>query len=437
MREGKQRERGGRILTDGPLSPIIPPKVFAHHARSPPWRSLDGDRASKPRPIRKFKPYADAAIKAGVKVYFLNIGDPDIPTPKPILDSVRAFNDPILRLRPGPGLPGTAARRSRTISAATAFPSTADNVIITNGGSEAILLAFATVGDPGDEVIIPEPFYTNYNGYASLADLKVVPLTLKVEDGYRLPPAADFEAKITPRTRAIVLCSPNNPTGSVYSHEELRRVVDIAKKHDLFLIGDEVYKEFVYDGLKHMSLMEFPRTSATGSSSSTRSPSGSAAAGPASARSSPGTRTSTRRCSGSPRPGSARRRSSSGRPSPPTRWAWATSSPSARNTSAAATFCYEGLSAMPGRRRPQAAGRLLHERPPAGQGRGEVRTWMLTDFRLDKATVMVAPEAGFYATPGKGLDEVRIAYVLKEENLVKALKIFRAGLDQYKATVEK
>ena len=167
-------------------------------------------------PIRKFKPYADAAIADGVKIFFLNIGDPDIPTPKPILDAVRSFNDPILGYGPAQGfleLRQAIAGYFKDYGISLK----ADNVLITLGGSEAILMAFATVADPGDEIIIPEPFYTNYNGYASLAALKVVPLTLKVEDGFRLPPAEEFEAKITPRTRAIVLCSPNNPTGTVYT----------------------------------------------------------------------------------------------------------------------------------------------------------------------------------------------------------------------------
>jgi len=130
-------------------------------------------------------------------------------------------------------------------------------VIITLGGSEAIHFSFCVVADPGDEIIIPEPFYTNYNGYASYANVKISPLTLSVEDGFRLPPAEKIEARITPKTRAILLCSPNNPTGTVYTPEELERVISIVKKHDLFLIGDEVYKEFVYDGGTHKSLLEY------------------------------------------------------------------------------------------------------------------------------------------------------------------------------------
>ncbi len=386
-------------------------------------------------PIRKFKPLADAAIASGVKVYFLNIGDPDIPTPKPILDAVRAFNDPILGYGPAQGFLELREAIADYFGG-YGISLAADNVIITLGGSEAILLAFATVGDPGDEIIIPEPFYTNYNGYASLANLKVVPLTLKVEDGYRLPPAADFEAKITPRTRAIVLCSPNNPTGSVYSDEELRRVVEIAKKHDLYIIGDEVYKEFVYDGLKHKSLMEYEdvrdRVIVVDSISKRFSCCG-ARIGAVITR--------------NEKVHGAMLRFAQARLCPPTieqRAALAAYKmgigyfePIRQEYERRRNVMFEGFSAMPGVvvHKPQGAF-YMSVRLPIKDAEKFV-TWMLTDFRLDGETVMVAPESGFYSTPGKGMDEIRAAYVLKEGDLVKALKILRAGLEKYKATVEK
>jgi aspartate aminotransferase len=385
-------------------------------------------------PIRKFKPYADAAQKAGVKVYFLNIGDPDIPTPKPILEAVRAFDDPILGYGPAQGF--LELRQGiADYFGGYGIDLTSENVIITNGGSEAILLAFATVADTGDEVIIPEPFYTNYNGYASLADLKVVPLTLKVEDGYRLPPAADFEARITPRTKAIVLCSPNNPTGSVYSPEELQRVVDLAVKHNLFLIGDEVYKEFVYDGLKHKSLLEYPeardRVIVVDSISKRFSCCG-ARIGAAI------TRNETVYA--------AMLRFAQARLCPPSieqkaaiaayKMGIGYFEPVRQEYERRRDVLYEGLAAMPGVtvRKPQGAF-YMSVRLPVKDAEKFV-LFMLNDFRLDGATVMVAPEAGFYATPGRGLDEVRIAYVLKEEHIRKSLLILKAGLEAYRA-VEK
>jgi aspartate aminotransferase len=385
-------------------------------------------------PIRKFKPYADAAIKAGVKVYFLNIGDPDIPTPKPILDAVRAFSDPILSYGPAQGFlelrEGIAAYfDGYGISLA------ADNVIITNGGSEAILLAFATVADSGDEIIIPEPFYTNYNGYASLADLKVVPLTLKVEDGYRLPPAGEFEAKITPRTRAIVLCSPNNPTGTVYTHDELRRVVEIAVKHNLFLIGDEVYKEFIYDGLKHMSLMEFPevrdRVIVVDSISKRFSCCG-ARIGAAITRNETVYAAMLRFAQARLCPPSIEQRAAIAA----YKMGIGYFEPVRQEYERRRNVLYEGLAAIPGVTvsKPQGAF-YMSVRLPIRDAEKFV-LFMLNDFRLDSATVMVAPEAGFYATPGKGLDEVRIAYVLKEEDIRRSLVILKAGLEKYKAADE-
>ncbi|MHB8054262.1 MAG: pyridoxal phosphate-dependent aminotransferase [Candidatus Aminicenantales bacterium] len=392
-------------------------------------------RTVQASPIRKFNPFADAAIASGVKVYFLNIGDPDIPTPKPILEAVRSFNDPILSYGPAQGfleLREAIAGYFKDYGISLV----ADNVIITLGGSEAILLAFASIADPGDEIIIPEPFYTNYNGYASLADLKVVPLTLRVEDGFRLPPAEEFEAKITPLTRAIVLCSPNNPTGTVYSAEELERVVKIAMKHNLFVIGDEVYKEFVYDGLKHKSLMEFEeardRVIVVDSISKRFSCCG-ARIGAAI------TRNATVY--------GAMLRFAQARLCPPTieqraaiaayKMGMGYFEPVRQEYERRRNVLFEGLSAIPGVvvRKPEGAFYMSVRLPIKDTER--FVTWMLTDFRLDGQTVMVAPASGFYGTPGKGLNEIRVAYVLKEEDLRKALVVFRAGLEKFKATVEK
>ena len=385
-------------------------------------------------PIRKFKPYADAAIKAGVKVYFLNIGDPDIPTPKPILDAVRNFSDPILSYGPAQGFLELREAIAGYFGG-YGIALTADNVIVTCGGSEAILFAFATVADPRDEIIIPEPFYTNYNGYASLADLKIAPLTLKVEDGYRLPAAEEFEAKITPRTKAIVLCSPNNPTGSVYSTEELERVVRLVIKHDLFLIGDEVYKEFIYDGLKHKSILEFAeardRTIVVDSISKRFSCCG-ARIGAVISR--------------NPKVYESLLRFAQARLCPPSieqraaiaayKMGLGYFEPVRREYERRRDVLYEGLSSIPGVvvRKPQGAFYMSVRLPVKDSER--FVTWMLTDFRMDGETVMVAPESGFYGTPGKGLDEIRVAYVIKEEDIRRALVVFRAGLEKYRATVE-
>ena len=392
-------------------------------------------RTVQASPIRKFKPYADAALKAGVKVYFLNIGDPDILTPRPILDAVRSFNDPILSYGPAQGFPELREAIAGYFGG-YGIALTPDNVIVTCGGSEAILFAFATVADPGDEIIIPEPFYTNYNGYASLANLNIVPLTLKIEDGYRLPSAAEFEAKITPRTKAIVLCSPNNPTGSVYSPEELERVVGLCLKRDLFLIGDEVYKEFIYDGLKHKSILEFEaardRTIVVDSISKRFSCCG-ARIGAVISR--------------NPQVYESLLRFAQARLCPPTieqraaiaayKMGLGYFEPVRKEYERRRDVLFEGLASIPGVvvRKPQGAFYMSVRLPIRDAERFVL--FMLNDFRLDNETVMVAPEAGFYSTPGKGLDEIRMAYVLNEDAIRRALVVFKAGLEKYKATVEK
>jgi len=207
-------------------------------------------------PIRKLKPFADQALERGIQVYFINIGQPDIPTPRPVWDALKAFDEEVLSYGPAQGFLELRQAIADYFSS-YGIPLAAGNVIITVGGSEAIQFAFSVAADPGEEIIIPEPFYTNYNGYASAANVKIVPLTLSVEDGFRLPSAGEIEAKITPKTRAILLCSPNNPTGTVYTAEEIERVVNLVLKHDLFLVADEVYKEFVYDGASHKSILEY------------------------------------------------------------------------------------------------------------------------------------------------------------------------------------
>ncbi|MCJ7564442.1 MAG: pyridoxal phosphate-dependent aminotransferase [Candidatus Aminicenantes bacterium] len=385
-------------------------------------------------PIRKLKPYADRALEKGIKIYFLNIGDPDIPTPRPILDAVRSFNDRILAYGPAQGFLELRQAIADYFNGYK-IPLTSENVIITCGGSEAILFTFAVVGDPGDEIIIPEPFYTNYNGYASLANLKIVPLTLKVENGYRLPSVEEIEAKITRRTKAILLCSPNNPTGTVYSPQELDRVVSIGVKHDLFLIGDEVYKEFIYDGLTHKSILEYEEAKnrvVVVDSISKRFSCCGARIGAVITR--------------NDRVYQAALKFAQARLCPPTieqkaaiaayKMGLAYFEPVRQEYERRRDVLYEGLRSIPGLvvGKPQGAFYMSVRLPVKDAERFVI--WMLTDFALDKETVMVAPGQGFYSTPGKGLDEIRIAYVLNESDLKRALVIFKAGLEKYKATVE-
>jgi aspartate aminotransferase len=385
-------------------------------------------------PIRKLKPYADAALAKGIKIYHLNIGDPDIPTPVPILDAVRGYSDKILAYGPAQGFLELRQGIADYFKG-YGIGLRADDVVITVGGSEAILFLFAVLGDCGDEIIIPEPFYTNYNGYASLANLKIVPLTLKVEDGYRLPPAAEIEAKITTKTKAILLCSPNNPTGTVYTPEELKRVVDIAIKHDLFVIGDEVYKEFIYDGLTHKSLLEFEeardRVVVVDSISKRFSCCG-ARIGAVITKNDKVYQSVLKFAQARLCPPSIEQKAAIAA----YKMGMGYFEPVRLEYQRRRDVLHEGLNAIPGVfvRKPQGAFYMSVRLPIKDTERFAV--WMLTDFALDKETVMVAPGPGFYSTPGKGLDEIRLAYVLNEEALRRSLVLFREGLAKYKASVD-
>jgi aspartate aminotransferase len=382
-------------------------------------------------PIRKFRPFAEKAKEKGIHVYFLNIGDPDIPTPKPVIEAFHSYNETVLSYGPAQGFTELRQAIVRYFQRYGIAIET-DNVIITTGGSEAIHFAFSVVADPGGEIIIPEPYYTNYNGYASFACVEIVPLPLSVEDGFRLPPAEAIEAKITARTRAILLCSPNNPTGTVYTADELERVVKIVKRHDLFLIGDEVYKEFVYDGLSHKSILEFEdikERAIVVDSVSKRFSSCGARIGAVITR--------------NPDVFHAVLKFAQARLCPPSVEQLAALAaynmgmdyflPIREEYQRRRDVLYEGLRAIPGVviQKPQGAF-YITVRLPVKDAEHFVQ-WMLTDFSLDGKTVMVAPAQGFYGGPGRGLDEVRMAYVLKEEDLREALRIFREGLDRYRA----
>jgi len=382
-------------------------------------------------PIRKLKPYADAAKARGVKVIHLNIGDPDIPAPKPVMDTFHNWDQPVLGYGPAQGFLELREAVTRYF-ANYSIPLGADDVLITTGGSEAIHFTFSVLADVGDEIVIPEPYYTNYNGYASFAGVCIVPLPLNVEDGFRLPPVEAIEAKITPRTKAILLCSPNNPTGTVYTPEELDRVVGLVKKHDLFLVGDEVYKEFVYDGLKHKSILEYEdikeRVVVVDSISKRYS------------------------CCGA-RIGmiitrnkdvyAAALKFAQARLCPP----------SVEQMAALAAYnmsmdyfrgvrdeyekrrniLYDGLKDIPGVviRKPQGAFYVIIRLPVKDVEHFAV--WLLSEFSLNGKTVMIAPAPGFYSTPCQGTDEARIAYVVNEHELRAAIRVFKAGLEKYRA----
>jgi aspartate aminotransferase len=380
-------------------------------------------------PIRKLKPFADQAKERGIRVFFINIGQPDIPTPQPVWRALKEFDEEVLSYGPAQGF---LELRQAIADYFNSYNISlhSENVIITVGGSEAVHFAFSVVADPGEEIIVPEPFYTNYNGFASCADVNLVPLTLSVEDGFRLPSKGEIEAKINSKTRAILLNSPSNPTGTVYTPEELERIINLALKHDLFIISDEVYKEFVYDGASHKSILEYDevqdRAIIVDSISKRFS------------------------CCGA-RIGAVITRNeevylsllkfAQARLCPPTveqKMALAAYSmgreyfhPIREEYQRRRDVLYDGLKDIPGvvMHKPQGAFYII-VKLPIKDSEHFVR-WMLTDFQLDNETVMVAPAQGFYSTPGKGKDEVRIAYVLKEKDLKRAIGVFKTGLKEY------
>jgi len=380
-------------------------------------------------PIRKLKPFADKAKERGIQVYFINIGQPDIPTPHAVWEAFSRSDEEVLSYGPAQGF--VELRRAiADYFKNYKIPIHEDNVIITIGGSEAIHFAFSVVADPGEEILVPEPFYTNYNGYAAFASVNIVPVPMSVETGFRLPPTDEIEAKITSKTRAILLCSPNNPTGTVYTQEELEKIKGLIQKHDLFLISDEVYKEFVYDGARHKSVLEFEeikdRTIVIDSISKRFS------------------------CCGA-RIGAVITRNDKVYQSI-LKFAQARLCPPTMEQKAALAayrmdpdyfseireeyqkrrdILFEGLKDIPGIiiHKPQGAFYIIVKLPIKDSE--HFVQWMLTDFSLDNQTVMVAPAQGFYSTPNKGRDEVRIAYVLKEEDLRRAIHVLKEGLKKY------
>ena len=380
-------------------------------------------------PIRKLNPYADKAKEQGIHVYHLNIGQPDIPTPQPILDAFHNFDEKVLSYGPAQGF---LELRQAIADYFNSYRISldAENVIITIGGSEAIHFSFSVVADPGDEIIISEPFYTNYNGYASFANIKIVPLTLHVEDGFRLPPEEEIEARITPKTKAILLCSPNNPTGTVYTPEELERVISVTKKNDLFLIGDEVYKEFVYDGRTHKSILEYEEVKdrvIVVDSISKRFSSCGARVGAVLTRNEELHQSLLKFAQARLCPPSVEQKAALAA----YRMGLEYFKPVKEEYERRRDVLCEGLGNIPGIviHKPQGAFYLI-VRLPVKDAEHFVQ-WMLTDFHLDKETVMVAPAQGFYCSPGRGKDEVRIAYVLKEQDLRRSIDIIKAGLDKY------
>lgn len=394
------------------------------------WRA----KTVQASPIRKLKPLADQAKRAGKKVYHLNIGQPDIPTPKEYFDGIRQAAHGVLAYSPSQGLDETLEALSeyyRTFEISL----NRDEMIVTTGGSEAITFALLAVTDVGDAILVPEPYYTNYNSYAQITGIQIVPIETRAEDGFRLPDRQSIEAKITPKTKAILFCNPGNPTGVVYTKAELEMLAKIARQHNLYLIADEVYREFTYDGAQAISVLQLPdledRTILVDSISKRFSACG-ARLGVIASKNTAVMESALK--------------FAQARLSPPTleQYGLIHLLKSSRYQNFVREMIsefarrrdvvYSELQQMPGVicAKPQGAFYVIAKLPI--EDAEHFARWLLTDFALENETVMLAPAAEFYATPGKGRDEVRIAYVLNTDALKRAMRILREGLQAYTKT---
>jgi aspartate aminotransferase len=383
-----------------------------------------------PSPIRKLVPYADAAKKRGTKVYHLNIGQPDIATPQSILDAVRNTHMEVLEYSPSAGF-DSYRKKLVEYYKRNNIDVTAGQIIVTTGGSEAIMFAIQSCLDPGDEIIIPEPFYANYNGFSTSSGVKVVPIPSSIESGFALPPIEVFEKAVTTRTKAIMICNPNNPTGYLYSLDELNVLKEICLKHDLFLFSDEAYREFCYDGAKHTSALSLEGLEDHAILLDTISKRYSACGGRIGAfvtRNQAVIDTAMK--------------FAQARLSPPTfaqiLGEAAVDLPADYFNEVHAEYTsrrdllVKRLKAMPGVKCPLPGGAFYAMAQLPVNDSEKFCQWLLEGFSHNGATVMMAPAAGFYATAGKGKNEVRLAYVLNKDDINAAMDCLEAALKEYK-----
>jgi len=385
----------------------------------------------KGSPIRRLVPLAIAAKKRGIEVYHLNIGQPDIPTPRSFMEGIRNAKIDVLSYAPSRGIPATIDALIG-FYAGMGIELTEDELRVTIGGSEAFVFALQATCNHGDEVLIPEPFYPNYYGHALMNGIKVVPITTRIENGFHLPPMEEIEKLITPRTKAILFSTPSNPTGVAYTRDEMQAVADLALKHDLYVISDEPYRELMYEG-EAVSILEFPELHDNAilvDSISKRLSACGARIGMLVTRNRELMKSIDKLCMI--------------RLSAPTCEqlglvsflndphykddiaAMRTKFHSRRDT------LYKAIQSIPGgiSRKPEGAFYVFVKFPQLDDSEEFVK-FMMNDFNLDGETTMVAPGAGFYATPGVGNDEVRIAYVLEEPKLIRAVEVLKAGLEAY------
>ncbi|MFK5957713.1 MAG: pyridoxal phosphate-dependent aminotransferase [Lutibacter sp.] len=380
-------------------------------------------------PIRKLVPFAENAKKKGIKVFHLNIGQPDIKTPSVALEAIKNNTVEVLAYSRSEGSDEYRQKLANYYNKHN-INVTSDEIIITTGGSEALLFAMGSVCDPGDEIIIPEPFYANYNGFSTASGVKIIPVISKIEENFALPPIDEFEKLITPKTKAILICNPGNPTGYLYSKEEIEKLAAIVKKHDLFLIADEVYREFVYDNIQHQSVLNnfgLEEYAIIIDSVSKRYSMCGARIG----------------CLVSKNKNviSTALKFAQARLSPPT-FAQIASEAALETPQ---SYFDEVIIEYKERRdilmtelnkiegvkvaSPKGAFYCVVELPI--DNADKFAQWLLEDFNLNNETVMVAPAAGFYSSKGFGTKQIRIAYVLKKEDLITSVHILKRAIKKY------
>ena len=382
-------------------------------------------------PIRKLVPFAEEAKKRGVFVYHLNIGQPDIKTPQVALDAVKNNDIEVLSYSRSEGSEQYRTKLSNYYKKHH-IDVDYDDIIITTGGSEALLFTMGSITDVGDEVIIPEPFYANYNGFATASGVKVVPVISSIDTAFALPPIEKFESLITDKTKAILICNPGNPTGYLYSKEEIQKLKALVLKHDLFLIADEVYREFVYDGLTHYSVMQetgLEQHAIMIDSVSKRYSMCGARIGCVVSKNKAFMQTALKFAQArlSP-PTYAQIASEAALDTPDSYFEEVnTAYRERRDILVSELQKIEGVKVSS----PKGAFYCVVALPVANAD--DFAKWLLQDFNDNNETVMIAPASGFYSTQGAGANQVRIAYVLKKEDLIRAVEIIKIALNQYKS----
>ena len=380
-------------------------------------------------PIRKLVPLADKAKEKGRKVYHLNIGQPDLPTPENAIQAIRNIDRKILEYSPSEGIRSFREKLAEYYHTFN-IDVTADDIIITTGGSEAVTFAFLACLDPGDEIIVPEPAYANYTAFAILAGAVIKSIPSKIDEGFALPPVKEFEKLITPRTKGIMICNPNNPTGYLYNRKEMNQIRDLVKKYDLYLFSDEVYREFCYTGAPYISafhLQGIEQNVVLIDSVSKRYSECGIRIGALITKNLALKKNVMKFCQA--------------RLSPPLIGQIAAEA-SLENNQEYMHDCYDeyvsrrkflidGLNRIDGVYSPIPMGAFYTVARIPVDDADKFCAWLLSDFEYENQTIFMAPASGFYTTPGYGKDEVRIAYVLKKEDLAISLKILEEALKVY------